>query len=180
MTNPNFDPISQRGEQEQRRNPEGLREIDRPIASLIILSSDGKLLMGKKDPAKGGVYPNAWHIPGGGTEEGETLEGAARREGLEEVGIDLSKYDIVPSPFIGHGESAKTLSSGERVWVNMTFNRFKVRLDQPADEVELSPNDDLVELRWFTPEELEGVEQIPGGREFFILEGYMKGESDPQ
>jgi hypothetical protein len=42
-----------------------MREIERTIVSALIFSQDGKLLMGKKDPAKGGVYPDCWHIPGG-------------------------------------------------------------------------------------------------------------------
>jgi 8-oxo-dGTP pyrophosphatase MutT (NUDIX family) len=155
-------------------NPEGLREIDRPIASLIVLSADGKLLMGLKDPAKGGVYPNAWHIPGGGVDEGESLEEAARREGREEAGLDLTDVDLTPIPFVGHGETVKTLADGERVWCRMTFNRFEAQLDRRADEIELNPTDDLVELRWFDPDELADVEQIPGGREFFIQAGYIK------
>lgn len=47
-------------------NPENLREITREIVSGLIFSADGKLLMGKKDPTKGGVYSDCWHIPGGG------------------------------------------------------------------------------------------------------------------
>jgi ADP-ribose pyrophosphatase YjhB (NUDIX family) len=48
-----------------------MRTIHRTIVSALIYSNDGKLLMGKKDPAKGGVYNDCWHIPGGGIEEGE-------------------------------------------------------------------------------------------------------------
>lgn len=162
---PNTDPT---------RNPENLREIDRLIASLIIISSDNKILMGRKDPAKGGVYPDAWHIPGGGVEESESLAEAARREGLEEAGIDLTDTELSPLP-TGKGETVKTLPSGERVWCNMIFNRFEARLNTPASEITLNPTDDLVELRWFGPEELADVEQIPGGREFFQEAGYIKG-----
>lgn len=160
-----------------QRNPENLREIERPIASLIILSSDGKLLMGRKDPAKGGVYPNAWHIPGGGIDKDESQEDAARREGFEEVGIDLTNVELTPLLFVGRGETVKTLADGERVWCSMTFNRFEARLDRTAAEIELHPTDDLVELRWFEPDELAEAEQIPGGKEFFIQAGYSKANS---
>jgi 8-oxo-dGTP pyrophosphatase MutT (NUDIX family) len=159
------------------RNPEHLREIDRPIASVIIVSSDNKVLMGLKDPSKGGVYPDAWHIPGGGVDEGESLEEAARREGLEETGIaDLAKAELAPLASIGHGETTKTLKDGERVWCRMTFNRFEARLDKPASEIGLRPTDDLVELQWFDPDDLADVEQIPGGREFFIEAGYIMAD----
>jgi 8-oxo-dGTP pyrophosphatase MutT (NUDIX family) len=157
-------------------NTEHLREIQRVIASAVIISSDGKVLMGKKDPAKGGVYPDAWHIPGGGLDDGETLEQALIREiGQEVVGLDVTRTQYRELPLVGHGSSTKTLPSGERVWCNMEFHRFEVRLDKPAAElVELKPGDDLVELRWFGPDELADVQQIPGGREFFIEAGYLK------
>lgn len=158
------------------RNPENLREIDRPIASAIIISADGKILMGRKDPSKGGVYPDTWHIPGGGIDEGETIEDAARREVLEEVGIDLTDKELIPLPFEGSGETEKTLSTGEKVWVKMKFNRFEVRLESPSTEIELRPSDDLIELRWFSQDELSDIEQVPGGKEFFIQAGYINKE----
>ncbi|HYH74625.1 MAG TPA: NUDIX hydrolase [Candidatus Saccharimonadales bacterium] len=160
-------------QQPSLHNPENLREIHRPIASVVIISADNKILMGRKDPGKGGVYPDAWHIPGGGIDEGETLEQAARREALEEVGVDLSDTPMRLLPFVDKGESPKMLSSGEKVWCNMVFNRFEARLSQPAQVIQVSPNDDLVELRWFDEAELKAVELVPGGREFFIAAGYI-------
>jgi 8-oxo-dGTP pyrophosphatase MutT (NUDIX family) len=155
-------------------NSDNLRQIERIIASVVIISSDGKILMGRKVPTKGGVYPDAWHIPGGGADEGESLEDAAKREALEEVGIDLTNETMTPLAFIDRGGSPKTLSSGERVWCNMTFNRFEVRLAKPANDIVVKPNDDLVELRWFSAAELDHIELVPGGREFFVKAGYIK------
>jgi 8-oxo-dGTP pyrophosphatase MutT (NUDIX family) len=155
-------------------NPDNLRIIERVIASVVIISEDGKILMGRKDPTKGGVYPNAWHIPGGGIDGGESLEQAAKREALEEAGIDLTNEPVKLLPFVGRGESPKTLSSGERIWCNMIFNRFEARLSKPSTDITVVPNDDLVELRWFNERELEDVELVPGGREFFIEAGYIK------
>ena len=157
-------------------NQEHLREINRIISAAVIFSKDGKILMGRKDPAKGGVYPDAWHIPGGGVEPVETLEDAVTREiGQEVVGLDLSKYEVTHLPIVGEGASPKTLDTGERVWCNMQFNHFEVHLDKPAAELaqELKPGDDLVELRWFGRDELPNVQQIPGGEEFFVEAGYM-------
>ena len=88
-------------------NPDNLRVIERIIASVVITSSDGKILMGRKDPTKGGVYPDTWHIPGGGIDDGESLENAAKREALEEVGLDLSSEKITLLPFVGHGVQPK-------------------------------------------------------------------------
>lgn len=158
------------------RNPENLPELKRIIGSAIIISADGYVLMGRKDPSKGGVYPDAWHIPGGGADEGETPLDAAVREVKEEVGLDIEADTFKEVPIKGGGEHEKTLKTGERVWVIMEFNRFEVRLPYPASEIQdkVAPSDDLVELHWFSPEELPEVEQIPGGKEFFIEAGYIK------
>lgn len=145
-----------------------MKEIKRTIVSALIFSKDGKLLMGKKDPAEGGVYPDCWHIIGGGIDEGEDLEQALKREVEEEVGIDISPYHPVFIPEKGRGVAEKTLSSGEKVLCKMEFNRFRVDInDKSANEIKINLSDDLVEIRWFGPEELPSVKQIPGGREFF-------------
>lgn len=151
-----------------------MRKIQRKIVSALIFSKDGKILMGKKDPTKGGVYPDAWHIPGGGIDEGETMEKALTREVLEEVGIDINPYPLKRIELIGSGISEKTLDTGEKVICEMEFNRFEIHInDKEADSIELHLNDDLVETKWFSKEELPSVKQIPGGKEFFEKMGYI-------
>ena len=155
-----------------------MREIQRTIVSALIFSKDGKLLMGKKNPAKGGVYSDCWHIPGGGVDGGETFEQALKREVQEEVGIDISPYRIVPVPFVGSGIAEKTLKTGEMVLCRMKFNRFEVYInDKNAEEIKLRPKSDLVEIKWFSAEDLSNVKQIPGGREFFQQAGYISNET---
>ena len=152
-----------------------MREINRVIVSALIFSKDEKLLMGKKDPAKGGVYSGCWHIPGGGVDEGETFEQTLKREVMEEVGIDISSYSAKRILIPNSGTSEKTLKTGERVLCHMDFNYFEVHIDDKnADEIELHPTDDLVEVKWFSKKELTGVKQIPGGKEFFQQAGYME------
>lgn len=151
-----------------------MREISRTIVSAIIFSKDGKVLMGKKDSKGGGVYADCWHIPGGGIDEGETLEDGVIREVKEEVGITLTKKQLQKIPGTGSGTSEKTLKgTGEKVVCHMEFNRFEVHVDDVSDDITLSLDDDLKELRWFTREELQNVKQIPGGKEFFQEMDYM-------
>lgn len=135
--------------------------------SAFVFSKDGKLLMGKKDPSKGGVYPNVWHIPGGGVDEGEDLLEAIIREVQEEVGIDITSHAPALLHQKGSGVSEKLLKdTGEKVLCYMEFNRFEVHInDKMADEIEVRLGDDLVSVQWFDREELQHVEQIPGGRE---------------
>lgn len=145
-----------------------MREIHRTIVSGLIFSKDNKLLMGKKDPTKGGVYPDCWHIPGGGVDEGESLKEAFKREISEEVGIDVSPYKITPITYSNKGSSEKTLKTGEKVICHMDFNYFKVIIDdRMAEEIKTKLNDDLVRINWFRKDELLKIKQIPGGKEFF-------------
>jgi 8-oxo-dGTP pyrophosphatase MutT (NUDIX family) len=152
-----------------------MREINRTIVSALILSKDNKLLMGRKNPSQGGVYPDCWHIPGGGIDENESLEVALIREVKEEVGIDLSPYHLERLPYVDQGISEKILKdSGEKVLCHMEFNRFRVVInDKNAAEIKLQLTDDLIETRWFSMEELPSVEKIPGGKEFFQKLGYI-------
>ncbi|MFA6514061.1 MAG: NUDIX hydrolase [Patescibacteria group bacterium] len=151
-----------------------MREIERIIVSALIFSKDGKLLMGQKDPVKGGVYPDCWHIPGGGVDVGETLEQALQREVLEETGIDISNYEIVTVPFIDSAITEKTLKTGEVVLCKMEFNRFEIYINnKTAEEIKLSPTDDLVEIQWFDKKRLSDIKNIPGGKEFFQKMGYI-------
>jgi len=151
-----------------------MRTIQRKIVSAIIFSKDGKILMGRKNPHGGGVYPDAWHIPGGGVDKGETEEQALKREVLEEVGIDIGPYNIIKIPLISNGTAEKNLKdTGEKVMCEMEFNRFEIHInDKNADEIKLRLEDDLIEAKWLRKDELQNVKQIPGGREFFEEMGY--------
>ena len=152
-----------------------MREIHRTIVSALIFSKDGKLLVGKKDPNGGGVYLEYRHLPGGGVDEWETLEEAVIRETMEEVGIDISNEKIVSLPYGNTGTSEKTLKdTGEKVLCHMEFNRFKIDMDQNADDIKITLGDDLVEAKWFTREEIAATERMTGGREFFQQMGYIK------
>ncbi|HYF05388.1 MAG TPA: NUDIX hydrolase [Patescibacteria group bacterium] len=151
-----------------------MREIQRTIVVAFVFSKDGKLLMGKKDPSKGGVFPNTWHFPGGGINEDESFEQALAREVKEEAGLDIHGLRIVPIELKNYASSEKTLwSTQERVLCHMEFNYFEIFLEENADMIKLTPGDDLVELKWLTREELGHVEHIPGGREFLQKIGYI-------
>ena len=159
-----------------KTNHEDLPIMERIIASAVVVSRDGKVLMGRKDPKGGGVYADAWHIPGGGMRADETLEDAMRRELVEEApGINLEKATIERLDNVGKGETIKVVGD-VKYWCRMEFNRFKVSIPEDAETLsrKVRPGDDLVELRWFSPEELGKIEHIPGGREFFQEIGLIR------
>ena len=151
-----------------------MKTIQRTIVSVYIYTKDNKLLLGKK--SHGGVYPDCWHIPGGGVEEGESKEQALVREVREEVGLDISRYPIQLLSDNDRGTAEKTLKeTGDRVLVEMAFNNYKVTIDDKrADEIVLHPTDDLVELRWFDLSELSSIKLTPPSEKYFREVGVIK------
>lgn len=151
-----------------------MRKIQRDIVSALIFSKEGKLFQGKKDSSQGGVYTDCWHIPGGGIEAGEDKLTALIREVQEETGIDITNYQAELID-ISHGESEKTLKeTGERVLCEMTFNDYKIVIDDKnADEIQVSLNDDLVEYRWSQLSELAMLKLTPPSTALFTKLGYL-------
>jgi 8-oxo-dGTP pyrophosphatase MutT (NUDIX family) len=139
-----------------------MKIINRDIVAALILSKDGKLLMGMKDPDSGGVYADCWHIPGGGVDEGETQEQALRREMLEEVGIEIANCRVELADDQGKGETEKVLKdTGEKVLCKMIFYVYRVDVDKNADEIGVKPNDDLVKLEWIDLNDLNDYKLTP-------------------
>ena len=58
------------------------------VARVIVLNSKGEILILKRN-LQDAYYPGVWDIPGGGVNEGEILEEAAKREFKEECGIEV-------------------------------------------------------------------------------------------
>ena len=137
-----------------------MKTISRDIAGAILFSNNEHVLIGKNN--KGGVYEDLWVIPGGGIDEGETKEQAAKREILEEVGIDLSNERLTAIPVVQTGTTEKTLrDTGERVLVEMTFYNFKVEIDTPASEINFSLDDDFGYAEWVPFDQLATKKYSP-------------------
>ena len=137
-----------------------MRTIKRDIAGAFIFSNDNHVLLGKN--IKGGVYEDLWVVPGGGIDEGESKVEAARRELLEEVGIDINdgKVEEVDYPLTGTAE--KTLrDTGERVFVDMTFYNFKASIDAAAKDIPMHLEDDFDHAEWVPFDELKSKSYSP-------------------
>ncbi|WP_432829722.1 NUDIX hydrolase [Dactylosporangium sp. CA-092794] len=76
--------------------------IERRVAVVFLVDPEGRILMQHRDRhAK--VSPNQWSMPGGKIEEGESPEEAARREVLEETGLDagpIMAYTVQNRPSV--------------------------------------------------------------------------------
>lgn len=152
-----------------------MRTIKRDIASAVIISKDNRILMGRQDSKRKGVYPNCWHIPGGGVEDGETFVQAMQREVYEEVGIDVSKYKAV---LLDDTDSAKALKqfkdSDEIVKVEMKFHDYKIVLhDHNSKDAEIKLQDDLIKFKWFDIDSLANVKLTPPSIRLFKKLGWI-------
>ena len=152
-----------------------MKSIDQPIVSAIIISRDGKVLMGQKPPHKAAVYPDCWHIPGGGVDPGEPYKAALRREILEETGLDIDPYPTELVDDEGRGEGVRTLQNDEKVLAKMQFNVFRVEVnDKEAKDIITEEKDDLENITWFAVGDLTSVKLTPPSITLFRRLGYIK------
>jgi 8-oxo-dGTP pyrophosphatase MutT (NUDIX family) len=93
----------------------------RPSSRLLLLNSDKHLLLfkfeHKSGPLTGQVF---WATPGGGVDEGESFEDAAKRELYEEVGIRVEE----PGPQIAQRSATFALPTGEMVEADERYFLF--------------------------------------------------------
>ena len=60
-----------------------------PTVDIVIRVSGGIVLIRRRNP------PMGWALPGGYQDVGETCEAAARREAMEETGLDVTLDDLL-------------------------------------------------------------------------------------
>ena len=167
-------PLRSADASQQPDAPAGLRQIERDIVGAVIVSADGKILLGKN--RAGGVYEGMLTVPGGGIEPGEDAAAALHREVLEETGIDLT-HATVKQVATTTGGSEKTLpDTGERVWAAMTFHNYVVRLDAPASDVTLAAGSDFAQASWFTRHELASQQLAPTVAQLLATCGYLPAQ----
>lgn len=151
-----------------------MRTIYRDCVVGLIVSKDGKFLLGKKDPRGGGVYADCWHLPGGGIDEGETDKEALAREMDEEVGIDIDHANVNLFDDKGEGISEKTLKdTDEVVLCKMKFKVFRIDVDSDASEITVTPGDDIQTTTWADPTKLSEYKLTPPSVELFTRLGYI-------
>jgi ADP-ribose pyrophosphatase YjhB (NUDIX family) len=110
-----------------------------PAASAIVVDEQGRVLLARRavEPDEG-----RWDTPGGFLDEGEEPRAAIRRELLEETGLEVEPGRFLDAVTDTYGEGPDAGSVLNLVW------EAKVVSGQ------MSPADDVSELRWFAPDEL--------------------------
>ena len=136
----------------------------RIIVSAIIENNKGEILIGKKHPNKG-VYLDAWHIPGGGIEEGERIEEGLKREIKEETNLEIT--DIKPIHF--SDDITTRLQDDKTEEIHMIFLEFECK----TETENFSPSDDLEVLKWVPKAEIRNYNLTPPGEKLFKFLGWI-------
>jgi ADP-ribose pyrophosphatase YjhB (NUDIX family) len=129
----------------------------------LYVVKDGKVLLVRRgnEPGRG-----KWSLPGGRIRFGERSEEAALREMREETGLEVRLRRVV--------DVVDVFWRSERGELLEHF----VIVDFEAEVIggELRPADDALDARWFSPEELKGLEMTESTRRF--LEKHFLGRAE--
>lgn len=115
--------------------PEGYYPM---VVMIAIQNSEGKFLMQKRVPSKGGDYG----VTGGHPKSGETPYEGIITEVKEELGIDISDKEIIEFNSGCDGVDC--------------YKMYYTKLDISMDEFVIQ-EEELSEVKWFSMEELEDM-----------------------
>jgi len=121
-----------------------------PKAPLVgvgaVVQRDGKVLLVRRayEPGRG-----LWSIPGGLVEVGETVREAAKREVEEETGISVELGELI--------DVFDNIVRGEAGKVKFHYILVDFFARPTSANPEIHPSSEVLDARWFTPEELKGI-----------------------
>ncbi|MDD3102441.1 MAG: NUDIX domain-containing protein [Patescibacteria group bacterium] len=128
----------------------------------VMLIKEGKILLGKRhvDPEKADSElhgEGTWTMPGGKLEYGESFEDGARREVLEETGIQLNEMKVI------------CINNDKNEHAHfITIGLFS---DNFSGEPKVMEPDEIVEWKWFDVNNLPAPMYFPSKK---VLENYKK------
>jgi len=121
------------------------------VVALGLLVNDNKqvLISLRNDPKQQDAH-NRWEIPGGAVEFGETIKQAAKREMLEEIGIDISFPDFPPI--------VRT-----HVWKYPDIHVQVILIGYicKTQDTPHPANEEVAGIRWVGPDEIDRLDYLP-------------------
>lgn len=128
----------------------------RPSARVVLFDPDQRVLLFRvtEQPGRTDVQP-FWITPGGGVEGDESFEECARREVLEETGIE----ELELGPVVWLREHTWPWDG---LWIRSVERYFVGRTRQPVVRTHLQLQHELQflsEHRWWTPDEMRSAQE---------------------
>src|SRR5262245_43672811 len=128
-----------------------MEDVFRGAARLLVLTPEPQVLLLRLEPSFRDPF---WVMPGGGLDEGESYEEAARRELAEEVG----RVDLTLGPCIWTRDVTFTW---ERWRVHQKERTFLVEVPAPFEAVTVFPDEEpITGSGWFTIEGLRAQPEV--------------------
>ena len=128
----------------------------------VLVLRNGRVLLGKRhdDPEKASSLLNVagkWTMPGGKLEFGETFEAGAKRETLEETGLQLNNLRVICV-------NNDMVETAHFVTIGLFCNDF-------TGEPKVCEPDEITEWRWFDLDDLPSPLYFPSER---VFDNYAK------
>ena len=120
---------------------EGVEMVDTVSSAVMV---DGRVLMLRR-PDACRSFPGMWSLVAGRIEPGEAPEQAARREILEETGLEVGEPDATTGPV--------HVREGNVLW---RVHPFLFRLDSAEPVL----NDENVAFQWVAPEDIPSMDTV--------------------
>ncbi|MEV6288450.1 NUDIX domain-containing protein [Kribbella sp. NPDC051770] len=136
-----------------------------PAAYVVLRRGDEVLMLLR---ANTGYMDGFWAVPAGHVEQGESVLAAARREVLEEVGVEIAPEDLVPL-------TAMHRTGGNGEWIDERVDFFFTTTRWTGEPRSMEPGK-ADGLAWYPLDQLPDP-VVP--HEARVLEGVRKGNLPP-
>jgi 8-oxo-dGTP pyrophosphatase MutT (NUDIX family) len=151
-------------------------------AGVILVDREGRVLMQLRDDTPGIMYPEHWGLTGGASLGDETPDQTARREVMEETGLQLGHIEPFRAYYFQDtpdGSGAKT--SRSKAKADFELYLFHAPCEAPVEELVCGEGR---ELRFFAPDDIEDLPMAYNHRDvlqdFFgssVYAAYVTGEA---
>lgn len=125
--------------------------------NIIICNNRNEILLHLRDNKPMILYPNAWVLPGGYIEEGETPEQCIIREMTEELGVEFKDVSLFQAAQRSYGFEYT-------FWIKASFRVEEVRLTEGQA------------IKWFACDEIEQMKL--GYEDNAILHDFFQQKPD--